>query len=73
MTTEAVEKRLQLESYDLGANFSQLKDEYGQSKSSLYDLFTQLKTTGLEPNVWYYKAYYKINKRTIAQLKTISK
>jgi len=51
VTTEAVEKRLQLESYDLGANFSQLKDEYGQSKSSLYDLFTQLKTTGLEPNV----------------------
>lgn len=51
VTSEAVEKRLQLESYDLGANFSELKSEYGQSKSSLYELFTELKTKGLEPDV----------------------
>lgn len=50
VTSEAVEKRLQLESYDLGVNFLQLKQDYGQSKSSLYDLFSELKTDGLKPD-----------------------
>ncbi|KAH3841304.1 hypothetical protein DPMN_114763 [Dreissena polymorpha] len=48
VTSEAVEKRLQLESYDLGPNFQQLKQEYGQSTSSLYKLFSELKTTAMK-------------------------
>ncbi|XP_052794965.1 DIS3-like exonuclease 1 [Mya arenaria] len=49
VTSEAVEKRLQLESYDLGQNFPQLKQEYGQSKSSLYEMFSDLRTSALQP------------------------
>lgn len=47
VTSEAVEKRLQLESYDLGENFMQLKHQYGQSQDSMYDLFSSLKQTAL--------------------------
>lgn len=47
VTSEAVEKRLQLESYDLGANFPKLKQQYGQSSDSMYDLFAKLKESAL--------------------------
>ncbi|XP_045156829.2 DIS3-like exonuclease 1 [Mercenaria mercenaria] len=47
VSSEAVEKRLQLESYDLGENFLQLKHKYGQSEDSMYHLFTSFKQTAL--------------------------
>ncbi|KAL4227599.1 DIS3 mitotic control [Mactra antiquata] len=43
VSMEAVEKRLQLESYDLGDNFTSLKQQYGQSTNSMYTLFEELK------------------------------
>ena len=47
----ALEKRLQLETHDLGPKFESLKREYGQTPSnkSLYNLFETFKETALNP------------------------
>ena len=47
----ALEKRLQLETHDLGPKFESLKQEYGQTPShkSLYNLFESFKETALNP------------------------
>ena len=47
----ALEKRLQLETHDLGPKFESLKQEYGQTPAnkSLYNLFESFKETALDP------------------------